>query len=86
MFVIFLYWVAFFTTETLFKERHSIYVRTVRYSGKENESEAKHAKESEHWLNQTSTSNRYAALLEEGSEAQQRKAGPENTPNILQSV
>jgi hypothetical protein len=27
--------------------------------------EAKHAKQSEHWLNQTSTSNCYTALLEE---------------------
>jgi hypothetical protein len=32
--------------------------------------EAKHVKESEHWLNQTSTSNRYTALLEEESEDQ----------------
>jgi hypothetical protein len=32
------------------------------------EREAKHAKESEHWLNQTSTSNRYTALLEGESE------------------
>jgi hypothetical protein len=42
--------------------------------------EAKHAKESEHWLNQTSTSNLYIALIEEESEDQQKKAGPENTP------
>jgi hypothetical protein len=41
--------------------------------------EAKHAKESEHRLNQTSTSNRYTALLEGGSEDQQQKAGNENT-------
>jgi hypothetical protein len=44
------------------------------------EREAKHAKGSEHWLNQTSTSNRYTALLEKESEDQQQKAGPENTP------
>jgi hypothetical protein len=44
------------------------------------ERDAKHAKESEHWLNQTSTSNRYTALLEEESEDQQQKAGLENTP------
>jgi hypothetical protein len=44
------------------------------------EREAKHAKESEHWLNQTSTSNRYTALLEEESVDQQQKAGPEKTP------
>jgi hypothetical protein len=37
------------------------------------EREAKHAKENEHWLNQTSTSNHYTALLEEGSEDQQPK-------------
>jgi hypothetical protein len=34
----------------------------------ETEREAKHTKESEHWLNQTSTSSRYTALLEEESE------------------
>jgi hypothetical protein len=33
----------------------------------ETEREAKHTKESEHGLNQTSTSNRYTALLEEES-------------------
>jgi hypothetical protein len=43
------------------------------------EREAKHAKESEHWLNQTSSSNRYTALLEQESEDQQKKPGPENT-------
>jgi hypothetical protein len=36
------------------------------------------AKQSEHWLNQTSTSNCYTALLGEESEDQQQKAGPEN--------
>jgi hypothetical protein len=40
----------------------------------------KHAKESEHWLSQTSTSSRYTALLEEESEDQKKKAGPENMP------
>jgi hypothetical protein len=44
------------------------------------EREAIHAKESEHWLNQTSTSSRYTAPLEEESEGQQQNAGPENTP------
>jgi hypothetical protein len=44
----------------------------------ETESEAKHTKESEHWLNQTSTSNHYTALLEEGSENQQQKVGPDS--------
>jgi hypothetical protein len=34
----------------------------------ETEREAKHAKESEHRLNQTSTSNQYTALLEEENE------------------
>jgi hypothetical protein len=44
------------------------------------EREAKYTKESEQWLSQTSTSNRYTALLEEESEDQQQKAGPVNTP------
>jgi hypothetical protein len=51
-----------------------------RSTQEENEWEAKLAKESEHYLNQTSTSNRYTALLEEVSEAQQQKAGLEITP------
>jgi hypothetical protein len=42
--------------------------------------EAKHVKESEHWLNQTSTSICYTALIEEKTEDLQKKAGPENTP------
>jgi hypothetical protein len=46
----------------------------------ETERQTKHTKESEHWLNQTFTSNRYTALLEEESENQPHKAGPENTP------
>jgi hypothetical protein len=46
---------------------------------KETERKVKHAKESELWFNQTSTSNRYTALLEEEREDQQLKAGPENT-------
>jgi hypothetical protein len=40
-------------------------------------------KESVHWLNQTSTSSNYTALLEEESEDQQHKPGPENTPKPL---
>jgi hypothetical protein len=59
-------------TKTSYKRRRSTQEGTER--------EAKHAKESEHWLNQTSTSNRYTALLEEESEDKQQKAGPENTP------
>jgi hypothetical protein len=51
-----------------------------RSSQEETQRETKHAKQSEHWPNQTSTSNRYTALLEEESEDQQQKAGPENTP------
>jgi hypothetical protein len=43
------------------------------------EREAKHTKENEHWLNQTSTSNPYTALQGEKNEAQQQKAGPEST-------
>jgi hypothetical protein len=46
----------------------------------ETERETKQTKESVHWLNQTSTSNHYTVLLEEGSEDQQHKASPENTP------
>jgi hypothetical protein len=40
----------------------------------------KHTKDSKHWLNQTSTSNHYTALLEEKSEDQQHKASLETTP------
>jgi outer membrane cobalamin receptor len=36
-------------------------------------------REAKHWINQTSTSNRYTALLEEENE-EQHKAGPENLP------
>jgi hypothetical protein len=43
------------------------------------ERETKHTKEREYWLNQTSTSNPYTALLEEGNEHQQHKTGPTNT-------
>jgi hypothetical protein len=43
------------------------------------EREIKHIKESVHWLNQTSTTNHYTALLEEETEDQQHKAGSENT-------
>jgi hypothetical protein len=46
----------------------------------ETESETKHTKENVQWLNQTSTSNRYTALLEEESEDQQGKVSPENKP------
>jgi hypothetical protein len=35
-----------------------------RSTQEETERGAKHTNESEHWLNQTSTSNRYTALLE----------------------
>jgi hypothetical protein len=45
----------------------------------ETETKPKHTKESEHFLNQTSTSIRYTSLLEEENEDQQQKAGPENT-------
>jgi hypothetical protein len=51
-----------------------------RLTQEELERESKHTKESEQWLNQTSTSNSYTALLEEESEDQQQKAGPENMP------
>jgi hypothetical protein len=46
----------------------------------ENETKTKHSTECKYWLNQTSTSNRYTALLEEVSEDQQHKTGPENMP------
>jgi hypothetical protein len=42
-----------------------------------------HSKESERWLNQPSTSNRYTALLREESEDQQHKTDSENTPKPL---
>jgi hypothetical protein len=50
----------------------------------ETETKAKHSKEDEHRLNQISTSNRYTALLEQESEDQQHKTGPETSQNILQ--
>jgi hypothetical protein len=53
----------------------------LKYSTKEaDQHKKKHAKESEHWLNQTSTSSPYTAVLEEEFEDQQQKAGPDNTP------
>jgi hypothetical protein len=51
-----------------------------RLTQEETEREAKHTKESKHWLNQSSTSSCYTALLEEESEDQQHKASPENIP------
>jgi hypothetical protein len=45
-----------------------------RSTHEETQREAKHNKGREHWLNQTSTSNRYTALLEE-----EHKTDPENT-------
>jgi hypothetical protein len=53
--------------------------RRSRSTQEETEREAKHTKENEHWLNESSTSNLYTALLDEGSEDRQQKAGPENT-------
>jgi hypothetical protein len=50
------------------------------------EREAKQTKESEHWLNQTSTSNRYIALLEEESVDQQQKADPVNMPKTSSNL
>jgi hypothetical protein len=50
--------------------------------GRSTQDETKHTKESEHWFNQNSASNRYTALLEEESEDQQQKAGQ----NLLQSL
>jgi hypothetical protein len=41
-----------------------LYIRG-RSTQDETERETKHTKESVHWLNETSTSNRYTALLEE---------------------
>jgi ATP-dependent 26S proteasome regulatory subunit len=49
-----------------------------RLTQEETEREAKHTTESKHWLNQTSTSSHYMALLEEESEDKQQKARPEN--------
>jgi hypothetical protein len=59
-------------TKVSYKRSRSTQERTER--------EAKHAKQSQHWLNQISTSLHYTALLGEKSEDQQQKAGPENTP------
>jgi hypothetical protein len=45
-----------------------------RYSAQiETERKTKHSKEIEYWLNKTSTSNHYIALLDEESEEQQHK-------------
>jgi hypothetical protein len=46
----------------------------------ETDREDKHTKQSEHWLDQTSTSNCYTALAEDESEDKQQKASPENMP------
>jgi hypothetical protein len=51
-----------------------------RSTQEETERENTHTKESEHWLNKSSTSNRCTALQEEEREAQQQMAGPENMP------
>jgi hypothetical protein len=48
----------------------------------ETERETKHTKESVHWLDQTSSSNCYTALLEEEIEDQQHKARLEKVPNL----
>jgi hypothetical protein len=50
------------------------------------EKEAKHAKQSEYWLNQTSTSNRYTALLDEESEDNSRKPVLRTRQYLLQSI
>jgi hypothetical protein len=50
-----------------------------RLTEDQTETETKHSKESESWLNQTCTFSRYTALLEEESEDQQHKASPEST-------
>jgi hypothetical protein len=44
---------------------------------------ANNSKESEYWLNQTCTFDRYTALLEEECKDQQHKTGPENIPKPL---
>jgi hypothetical protein len=43
----------------------------------------KRSKKSKHWLNQSSTSSRYPALLEEENEDHEHESGPENTPEAL---
>jgi hypothetical protein len=55
-----------------------------RPTQEETERNAEQAKESEHWLKQTFTSNHYTALLEEESEDQQQKASPGNAPKPSQ--
>jgi hypothetical protein len=62
------------------RRRTKVSYKRDRLTQEETEREAKHTKESEHWLNQTSTSNHYTAILQEGSEDQQQKAGPQNKP------
>jgi hypothetical protein len=42
--------------------------------------QAKLVKESDHWLNPTSTRNRFSALMEDESEDQQQTADAGNTP------
>jgi hypothetical protein len=54
--------------------------KRARSTQDETERETKRTKESVHGLNQSSTSNRYTALLEEESEEQQHKTGPNNMP------
>jgi hypothetical protein len=51
-----------------------------RSTQEETEREVKHTKEKEHCINQTCISNHCTALLEEESEDQQQKAGPEHMP------
>jgi hypothetical protein len=53
-----------------------------RSTQEESEREAKHAKEGEHWLNQTSTSNHYTALLEEEWKTNSRKPVLRARPNL----
>jgi hypothetical protein len=51
-----------------------------RSTQEETKGEAKHAKESEHCLNQTSTSNSYTAHWKRNVKTSSKKAGPEITP------
>jgi hypothetical protein len=65
------------------KPMHRLEYHTNKVDHNTKQREAKHTKDSEHWLIQTPTSNCYTVLLEEESVDQQHKAGPENMPKPL---
>jgi hypothetical protein len=52
----------------------------------ETEEKSKHGTESEHWINQTSTSSRYTALLQEEVEDEQHKKALKTRQILLQYI